>query len=85
VVGELGLKWFESVQTGLPMCIISSVFGPIRLSHADKEILRKHYIPWALAEGIRARPLITVQFEKEFGTNIDDLRHKLNMKAAPMV
>lgn len=30
--GEIVVKWFEAVQTGLPMCILGALFGPIRLS-----------------------------------------------------
>lgn len=30
--GEITVKWFEAVQTHLPMCILGALFGPIRLS-----------------------------------------------------
>ncbi|XP_061289668.1 ubiquinone biosynthesis protein COQ4 homolog, mitochondrial isoform X3 [Bos javanicus] len=32
ILGEIVVKWFEAVQTGLPMCVLSALFGPIRLS-----------------------------------------------------
>lgn len=32
IPGEIVVKWFEAVQTGLPMCVLSALFGPIRLS-----------------------------------------------------
>lgn len=32
VVGEVAVKWFEAAQTGLPMCIMGAVLGPLRLS-----------------------------------------------------
>jgi len=35
VMGELALKWFELVQTGLPLCAFSGVFGPIILSKGE--------------------------------------------------
>ncbi|CAM9661260.1 unnamed protein product [Ectocarpus sp. 12 AP-2014] len=31
VEGELALKWFELVQTGLPVCALSAVLGPLAL------------------------------------------------------
>ena len=32
VLGELALKWFEMVHTGLPGCAVASFFGPLRLT-----------------------------------------------------
>ncbi|XP_041706765.1 ubiquinone biosynthesis protein COQ4 homolog, mitochondrial isoform X1 [Coregonus clupeaformis] len=32
MLGEVAVKWFEAVQTGLPMCILGAVLGPLRLS-----------------------------------------------------
>lgn len=31
LLGEVVVKWFEAVQTGLPMCILGALFGPVRL------------------------------------------------------
>lgn len=30
--GEVVVKWFEAIQTGLPMCVLGAAFGPLRLS-----------------------------------------------------
>lgn len=30
--GEVAVKWFEAAQTGLPMCALGAVLGPLRLS-----------------------------------------------------
>lgn len=30
--GEVVVKWFEAVQTGLPMCVLGAAFGPVRLN-----------------------------------------------------
>eukprot|EP00117_Sycon_ciliatum_P022125 scpid86842/ scgid2598/ Ubiquinone biosynthesis protein COQ4 homolog, mitochondrial; Coenzyme Q biosynthesis protein 4 homolog len=32
VYGEVVAKWFEMLQTGLPMCMLSSFFGPLQLT-----------------------------------------------------
>ncbi|XP_041099693.1 ubiquinone biosynthesis protein COQ4 homolog, mitochondrial isoform X2 [Polyodon spathula] len=32
MLGEVVVKWFEMVQTGLPMCMLGAVLGPLRLS-----------------------------------------------------
>lgn len=30
--GEVAVKWFEAAQTGLPMCALGGVLGPLRLN-----------------------------------------------------
>eukprot|EP00904_Undaria_pinnatifida_P000252 jgi/Undpi1/10227/HiC_scaffold_28.g12680.m1 len=35
VEGELALKWFELIQTGLPVCALGAVFGPLALPSAE--------------------------------------------------
>lgn len=37
VEGELALKWFELTQTGLPMCALGAVFGPLALPQREPE------------------------------------------------
>lgn len=32
LLGEIVIKWFEAIQTGLPMCVLASVGPPITLS-----------------------------------------------------
>ena len=32
MMGEVVVKWFEAVQTRLPMCAMGAIFGPIRLT-----------------------------------------------------
>ena len=37
VHGELVLKWFELVHTGLPVAAFSALFGPLRLSAKQRK------------------------------------------------
>lgn len=71
VEGELALKWFELIQTGLPMCALGAVFGPLVLPRREpplpldgnnrsakvgsREVLARTYVPWALRAGRRTR------------------------------
>ncbi|XP_075942847.1 ubiquinone biosynthesis protein COQ4 homolog, mitochondrial isoform X2 [Anarhichas minor] len=32
MLGEVAVKWFEAAQTGLPMCALGAVLGPLRLN-----------------------------------------------------
>lgn len=36
VEGELALKWFELIQTGLPVCALGAVFGPLALPSTER-------------------------------------------------
>ena len=79
VPGEIALKWFEMVHTGLPVAAFSAFVGPARLSRADKRVLRRQHIPWAVRAGRRARCLLNVDFEAELLKNrpLKDLQAEL--------
>jgi len=32
LLGEITIKWFEAIQTGLPMCVLASLGSPINLT-----------------------------------------------------
>jgi ubiquinone biosynthesis protein COQ4 len=48
VLGELGLKWFELFQTGLPVAALSCTVGSLRLNQEEQQILQNIYLPWAM-------------------------------------
>mmetsp|Transcript_56096 Transcript_56096/g.112390 ORF Transcript_56096/g.112390 Transcript_56096/m.112390 type:complete len:239 (+) Transcript_56096:125-841(+) len=83
VLGELALKWFETVQTQLPMCAASAVTGPLSLPRLEREQLRRDLIPWAVRSGRKTLPLINVLFEEEWETPLVDLRKRLRLDPAP--
>ena len=86
VLGEVALKWFELAQTGMPMCALSSIVGPLRLPQKERRLLRSTLAPWALMAGVRCkRPLHAVRFEDEFATPLGDLRRRLGVTPAPPV
>ncbi|KAJ3143233.1 Ubiquinone biosynthesis protein [Irineochytrium annulatum] len=44
---ELALKWLELVQAGMPVALLSSLFGPVRLSAEERRRLFDKLVPWA--------------------------------------
>ncbi|KAL0098249.1 ubiquinone biosynthesis protein Coq4 [Phycomyces blakesleeanus] len=82
---EIALKWFEWAQTGLPMTMLSSLVGPLRLSLAEKQRLFGTYVPWALQTGASATPLMTVYFEDHFDVPLDALRAQLGISTPPPI
>jgi len=85
VRGELALKWFELVQTGLPMTAISAVVGPSRLSSSESTSFWSVDVPWAIRSGQRAEFLMNVNVENLLNEPLDQLRKSLNIEVHPEV
>jgi ubiquinone biosynthesis protein COQ4 len=87
VLGELGLKWLELFQTGMPLAALSSTVGSVRLSARDQRILWQVYLPWAkrVGHGMPFGTLMTVYYEKEFDTPLEQLRARLWVEPAPQI
>ena len=85
VLGELGLKWLELMQTGLPVAAMSVTFGTVTLNRKERHILHWHYMPWAVQMSRQAKYLMNVYYEEEFDTNLIELRKKLHIQTAPYV
>ena len=85
VLGELGIKWLELFQTGLPVAALASTVGSLRLDPTEREILLEVYLPWAIEASRDSKNgfLMNVYYEKEFGTPVEELRRRLNLPAAP--
>ncbi|KAK2567136.1 Ubiquinone biosynthesis protein COQ4-like protein [Acropora cervicornis] len=80
---EIAVKWYEMIQTGLPMCALSSIVAPLRLTARERANLRRYYIPWAVYCGFQSKFFMNVYFEKHFNEPIDDLRQRMNFIPAP--
>lgn len=85
VPGELGLKWLELFQTGLPLAAFSSTVGSLRLSPAELEAVWKIYLPWALRQKMPFGKLMCVYYEEEWDTPVAELRARLQLEPAPQV
>ncbi len=84
ITGELALKWIEMVQTGLPVATLTALLGPTMIKSAKvRKNMRTIYVPWALRAGRRAQNLMSVLYEEEWETNIDDLRRQLCIEVSP--
>ncbi|KAH8285963.1 hypothetical protein KR054_000060, partial [Drosophila jambulina] len=79
MLGEVAVKWVEALNTGLPMCYGGAVFGAVRLRPMQRRAYLKHYLPWALENGKRTKPLMPVYWEKRWEQNIHELRSELGI------
>lgn len=84
VSGELGLKMVEFIQTGLPMCGLSVLGGPLRLSSQRRSTVVSQLYPWALTAGMNAPPLMCIYYEKEFHKDLEEMRLRLCIQPCPL-
>ncbi|XP_058301392.1 ubiquinone biosynthesis protein COQ4 homolog, mitochondrial isoform X2 [Hylobates moloch] len=84
ILGEIVVKWFEAVQTGLPMCILGALFGPIRLGAQSLQVLVSELIPWAVQNGRRAPCVLNLYYERRWEQSLRALREELGITAPPM-
>ncbi|KAJ1836621.1 Ubiquinone biosynthesis protein [Coemansia sp. RSA 2711] len=83
VVEELAIKVFEWRQTGLPVGLIASAFGPLRLPSNERARFLSDYLPWALQCGSHAKPIISVYWEEMWDRSIDDVRKEMGVWLLP--
>ena len=84
VLGEVAQKWFELLQTGLPVCALSSLLGPLRLPARDVHLLLTEGVPWAVrCHGSVKVSLISLFYERRLDQDIGQLRSELGLLPPP--
>ncbi|PNW84693.1 hypothetical protein CHLRE_03g154850v5 [Chlamydomonas reinhardtii] len=83
VFGELALKGLEFVQTGLPMTGLAVLGAQYRLGPGDRELLQRHYLPWALRAGSRCADLLCIYYERHFQDELEQVRKEFRIIPAP--
>ncbi|KAM3911491.1 ubiquinone biosynthesis protein COQ4 homolog, mitochondrial [Leptodactylus fuscus] len=84
MLGEVVVKWFEAVQTGLPMCMLGAVFGPLRLSTRRKKKLVQ-LVPWAVQSGRSARCVLNIYYERRWDQTVESLREEIGILPLPAI
>ncbi|XP_019331378.2 ubiquinone biosynthesis protein COQ4 homolog, mitochondrial isoform X2 [Alligator mississippiensis] len=85
MLGEVVVKWFEAVQTGLPMCALGAVFGPIRLKARKLQVLTTELIPWAVQSGLRANCILNIYYERRWEQTVESLREEIGILPPPSI
>ena len=83
VFGESALKAVEFVQTGLPMTAMAVVAGEFRMKTADRRLMNKVFLPWAVRAGSKSADLMTIYYEKHFDEDLVELRERWRIEVAP--
>ncbi|XP_048414767.1 ubiquinone biosynthesis protein COQ4 homolog, mitochondrial [Stegostoma tigrinum] len=85
ILGEVAVKWFEAVQTGLPMCILGAVFGPLHLSARNIQVLVTDLIPWAVRCGRTAQCMMNFYYENRLEQSLESLREEIGILPPPTI
>ncbi|XP_050176009.1 ubiquinone biosynthesis protein COQ4 homolog, mitochondrial [Myiozetetes cayanensis] len=85
MLGEVVVKWFEAVQTGLPMCVLGAAFGPVRLSARKLQVLATELVPWAIRSGLNASCVLNVYYEQRWEQPVESLREEIGIFPPPAV
>nr|KAJ3421060.1 Ubiquinone biosynthesis protein [Polyrhizophydium stewartii] len=83
VEAEIAVKWFEFVQTGLPVAMLSALVGPLRLTAAERERLFGHFVPWAVQSASNCKFLMAVMYEDLFEQDLEQVRRDLGFLPPP--
>jgi ubiquinone biosynthesis protein COQ4 len=79
VRGELTLKLMEFTQTRAPLCALSAILAPMRLSQEDRSYLNEIGYPLAYFAGKNAATLMCLDYESNFHRSLDMLRTEWNI------
>lgn len=79
IESELAVKWYEMVQTGIPMTALASFVGPLRLGLGANRKLFFEMLPLILRNANRSKFFMNVYFEKEFERDVDEFRDELGI------
>ncbi|KAJ7517243.1 hypothetical protein O6H91_21G015200 [Diphasiastrum complanatum] len=83
VMGELALKIVEFQQTALPMCFLSVAGASWRLKPEKRDLLFRHYSPWAISAGHSCSDLICIYYEKYLTEELEEVRRQWKIVPAP--
>nr|XP_002741484.2 PREDICTED: ubiquinone biosynthesis protein COQ4 homolog, mitochondrial-like [Saccoglossus kowalevskii] len=81
--GEVVVKWFEWIQTGLPMCGFAAALAPIKLPLSKRIDLTRDYIVWTIKTALNAKFYMNIYFEKHFEQPLDEFRQELGIGTPP--
>ncbi|XP_038045323.1 ubiquinone biosynthesis protein COQ4 homolog, mitochondrial-like [Patiria miniata] len=80
MLGEVTVKWFEMINTGLPMTTLGALFGPLRVKRRNIGKLVNVYIPWVVQTAPKAKLLLNVYFEKRWEQPMTELCSEIGIR-----
>mmetsp|Transcript_16105 Transcript_16105/g.18040 ORF Transcript_16105/g.18040 Transcript_16105/m.18040 type:complete len:273 (+) Transcript_16105:77-895(+) len=78
VMEELGLKWFEMVQTGVPVSSLSALIAPLAtLSPGQWPLFYSTYVPHANKNARYGKFMMNIYYEELMDRPVDEVRKEL--------
>lgn len=81
--GEVAVKAFEFANLGIPMTGLAFASQTLKMNKTMQKRLCDLYLPWAISNGLKAKCLLNVYWEKELETDADELRKSLGITRPP--
>lgn len=83
MIGESALKVVEFQQLYLPMCLLSTIGGSVRMKAKQRENFFKYYFPWAIRAGMSCTDIMSIYYEKHFDEDLELVRKRWGILPAP--
>jgi ubiquinone biosynthesis protein COQ4 len=75
---------FEWKLTGLPVCLLSGILGPIKLSIFENIMLTSTYIPWAIRSAKNSDiKVLSYMYEENLEKSLHNIQSELSIEPAP--
>ncbi|XP_076807342.1 ubiquinone biosynthesis protein COQ4 homolog, mitochondrial-like isoform X2 [Clavelina lepadiformis] len=78
--GEVAVKWFEAIQTTLPMCWLAAIGGLARLSKKRRKLILQRDLLWVIPAAKEAKFFMNIYFEERLQDDLDDIREELGIQ-----
>nr|CAB3232964.1 ubiquinone biosynthesis protein COQ4 homolog, mitochondrial-like [Phallusia mammillata] len=79
--GEVVVKWFEAIQTGLPMCWLAALGGLARLNRKRRTKLLTEDLQWVISTAQNAEFFMNFYFEERLDQDIDEFQYDAGITA----
>jgi len=83
VEGEIVQKWLELLHTGLPVCLLSAVVGPLKLTPKQHLRLATEWVPWATRCAAHSPFMLNIYYEELFSEDLQGLRARFGIPPLP--
>lgn len=81
VESEIAVKWFEFMHMGLPVALLSSIVGPLRLSTIQRRVLFDEMVPWSVQNAGSCKYLMNVYYEELLDRDLNLVKKELGFLA----
>jgi len=75
--GEVAVKYYEAIQTSLPMCWLAAIGGTFKLNKQRRNRLVEKDLPKVVDAAKKSVFFMNIYFEEHFEQDLNDLRKEM--------